>query len=348
MKANGAIVLVAKCPIPGKSKTRLTPLLGSDGAASLARAMLSDILVTLLSSFPENVLKVLLYAPGNEEGEAHMVDILKDLGLPYTTTTADDDDEEEEEDVYQRWILLPMVNDTSLQSSDLGGKLSNGLNRVRTLQSKLSSSSNENGDVVFLGMDSPELPLHEISHALQISSQKAHLCPANDGGYGMLCVPSHAPCPTIFEHVQWSTHLTAVSQLKALTDCGVEVSLGKLMFDIDEMEDVRGLAGRLCNVRNGVLDGDERMEDVRGLAGRLCNVRNGVLDGDERKEGGVLERCTPGAMASSSLKDGDGNMCLYTWDALMKLSIILKQEGENEDGQDRQFFILNDKAFASC
>eukprot|EP00957_Ditylum_brightwellii_P176599 13450319-Ditylum_brightwellii.AAC.1 len=96
MKANGAIVLVAKCPIPGKSKTRLTPLLGSDGAASLARAMLSDILVTLLSSFPENVLKVLLYAPGNEEGEAHMVDILKDLGLPYTTTTADDEEEEED------------------------------------------------------------------------------------------------------------------------------------------------------------------------------------------------------------------------------------------------------------
>ena len=43
----GAIVVFAKCPIPGASKTRLAPLLGEEGAASLARAMLSDILMTL-------------------------------------------------------------------------------------------------------------------------------------------------------------------------------------------------------------------------------------------------------------------------------------------------------------
>ena len=43
---NAAIVLVAICPIPGKSKTRLAKdeRLGKDGAADLARAMLSDVL----------------------------------------------------------------------------------------------------------------------------------------------------------------------------------------------------------------------------------------------------------------------------------------------------------------
>lgn len=44
---DGSIVLVAKCPIPGKSKTRLQPLLGPEGSAALAKAMLSDILVNL-------------------------------------------------------------------------------------------------------------------------------------------------------------------------------------------------------------------------------------------------------------------------------------------------------------
>jgi hypothetical protein len=43
----GAIVVVAKCPIPGKSKTRLAPLLGAEGSAFLAKALLSDVLVTL-------------------------------------------------------------------------------------------------------------------------------------------------------------------------------------------------------------------------------------------------------------------------------------------------------------
>lgn len=44
---HGAIVVVSKCPTNGKSKTRLIPLLGEEGAASLAKAMLSDVLLTL-------------------------------------------------------------------------------------------------------------------------------------------------------------------------------------------------------------------------------------------------------------------------------------------------------------
>ena len=43
----GCIIVVAKCPIPSKSKTRLIPLLGEEGAASLAKAMLCDVLVNL-------------------------------------------------------------------------------------------------------------------------------------------------------------------------------------------------------------------------------------------------------------------------------------------------------------
>ena len=43
----GAIVVVAKCPIPNKSKTRLIPLLGEEGSAKFAQALLSDVLVAL-------------------------------------------------------------------------------------------------------------------------------------------------------------------------------------------------------------------------------------------------------------------------------------------------------------
>ena len=42
-----SIVVVAKCPIPGKSKTRLARLLGEAGAARVAKAMLCDVLTTL-------------------------------------------------------------------------------------------------------------------------------------------------------------------------------------------------------------------------------------------------------------------------------------------------------------
>jgi hypothetical protein len=46
-RSSGVIVIVAKCPIKGKSKTRLMPLLGEQGSVDLARAMLSDVLLTI-------------------------------------------------------------------------------------------------------------------------------------------------------------------------------------------------------------------------------------------------------------------------------------------------------------
>lgn len=45
--APASIVVVAKCPLPGTSKTRLIPTLGADGAAQLAEAMLADVLTTV-------------------------------------------------------------------------------------------------------------------------------------------------------------------------------------------------------------------------------------------------------------------------------------------------------------
>lgn len=45
--APASIVVIAKCPIPGSSKTRLIPTLGDVGAADLAKAMLLDVLTSI-------------------------------------------------------------------------------------------------------------------------------------------------------------------------------------------------------------------------------------------------------------------------------------------------------------
>jgi glycosyltransferase A (GT-A) superfamily protein (DUF2064 family) len=45
--APASIVVVAKCPRAGTSKTRLVPALGEQGAADLAKAMLLDVLSTI-------------------------------------------------------------------------------------------------------------------------------------------------------------------------------------------------------------------------------------------------------------------------------------------------------------
>jgi glycosyltransferase A (GT-A) superfamily protein (DUF2064 family) len=297
----GAIVVVAKCPRSGHSKTRLVPLLGIEGAAALAEAMLSDVLVSLSDYLPlEGTLKVLLYAPGTKEGELHMISILQSLHLPFVVTmsqccsTGSNDKGGEDDNALllplpilqtiltnNGWVLLPMkvsTSDSDLASSSLLGEiLVDALDKTRALLASLSKCSNNssvtpcttsnNDAVLFLGMDSPELPLEEIVYGLQLSSGKrwiqhddavingvhngkAHLCPANDGGYGLLSIPKHAPSLQIFSRVRWSHPLTAVSQLKALTDCNVDVSIGTLMYDIDEPNDVHDLVTRLVQLNN--------------------------------------------------------------------------------------------------
>jgi hypothetical protein len=45
--APASIVVVAKCPKAGSSKTRLIPALGEQGAADFAKAMMLDVLSTI-------------------------------------------------------------------------------------------------------------------------------------------------------------------------------------------------------------------------------------------------------------------------------------------------------------
>jgi glycosyltransferase A (GT-A) superfamily protein (DUF2064 family) len=163
-----------------------------------------------------------------------MEEILQELGLDYSAS----------------WKLLPMVS-SDLLSSNLGYVLQYALDRI------IISKLNKNGGVVFLGMDSPALPLRDILTGLQlatINKGSALLCPADDGGYGMLCIPEAACRLSVFEGVYWSHPLTAVSQLKTLTDRSIAVVLGQLMHDIDEPDDVERLCKRLSEKKSASLE----------------------------------------------------------------------------------------------
>lgn len=231
MARDGAIAVIAKCPMAGKSKTRLIPLLGEQGSAALARAMLSDVL-TSLSRCEElkPAKKILFYAPPTQQGLEIMREILISLSL-YSQP-------------HQEWVLLPMVS-VSLASSDLGDQLTDALVRARQVQVEEHHTANAlPGPVIFLGMDAPELPLGELVSAFE-HPDTALLCPSDDGGYGMLSVPATADADSIFDGIRWSDPLTAVAQLKNLTDGGVPVRIGQLMHDMDEPDDVLNLCARL-------------------------------------------------------------------------------------------------------
>lgn len=255
--ANGIIVIFAKCPMPGSSKTRLESLLNTDGAALFAEAMLQDIICDITHhSELKSCIKIIVYAPGNHTGKVQMINIVQ-VKLGLTALSIDDIhirlDSIKNDNL---WYLQPMKSDKmteeeDLISSDLGFKLSSALTEIRNRIESLREEHNLmkiSMPIMFLGMDSPELPLDEFAQAMLLVSKNesaAYMNPAADGGYSMLMLPYTTP-ETVFDGIRWSCSLTAISQLKSLSDHGINTVIGSLMYDIDHSSDIYELSKRLC------------------------------------------------------------------------------------------------------
>lgn len=179
------------------------------------------------------------------------------------------------------WKLVPML-DQSLMASDLGSQLTEITCKVRKETS---------GPIVFLGMDSPELPLDQVIQATHMDD-KALICPSDDGGYGLLSIPIQADPETTFRGIRWSNPLTAICQIKALTDQGICVRVGRLMYDMDEPEDVRRLCERLSK---SALENDETSSNyyadiLTPNSGGLSQTADCVLTRDALSDFGLLQK----------------------------------------------------------
>jgi glycosyltransferase A (GT-A) superfamily protein (DUF2064 family) len=266
------------------------------------------------------VEKILLYAPPTAQGAIIMEALLQELGLGLS----------------QQWTLRPMMAANNLLASHLGSQLTQALIETRRYQRQSYPSEQQQGQqhpqqyvhaqssVVFLGMDSPELPLDEIVAALSSTEDKsnqssnhhqhqhqhhAHLCPAADGGYGMLSVPAHAPAETVFRGVKWSHPLTAVSQIKALTDIeGINVRLGRLMHDIDETSDVKALCERL------------RLPPGEGIVEEVP-ITDTSATSDTAKDGDIADclQVQSASAAAVTVKRPRTGSCPFTRKALIQL-----------------------------
>eukprot|EP01083_Nonionella_stella_P069567 185498_1 len=180
-------------------------------------------------------------------------------------------------------------------------------------------------------MDAPELPIDEIFDAIQIAtiSKKAYLNPAHDGGYGMLCVPSQAPT-CIFENVRWSTSLTAVSQLKALSDNGIDTVIGSLMSDIDEIHDVKAFAGRLCQVFS---DRKEETHHREGENGQSCGSdrlsQKSKYKNDSISRNDNTEDCLQ--VGNIRNTERQKKYCQKSFEALLAMGLIRKMDTDVEE-----------------
>jgi rSAM/selenodomain-associated transferase 1 len=202
-----AIAVMAKASVPGRVKTRLTPLLSAEHAARLNTAFLQDVAGNLLqASTTARIAPYIAYGPAGAE-------------------------------TFFRDHVSRRVGLMECSSPDFGECLF----RAITMMFDLGYSA-----ACVLNADSPTLPtgyLIEAAHALACPGDRAVLGPSTDGGYYFLGLKK--PHRQLFENIDWSTPSVGEQTRDRAALLGLEVFFLDPWYDVDDAAGLRQLIRQL-------------------------------------------------------------------------------------------------------
>ncbi len=207
MHLENALVIMAKAPLPGKTKTRLCPPFTPQEAARLYQALLQDTLA-LASRFTETDC-CLTVAIAFSPPEAHS--LFAGLATPGTRLVG-------------------------VQDKDIGGCLSQALDAM--FHSGYSK-------VLALGSDSPSLPIGYLKQAFaSLDTHELVFGPALDGGYTL--VGMRRLYPEIFTGIDWSSAQVLEQSLQRASTLKLTTTLISGWYDIDTIADLERLQAELA------------------------------------------------------------------------------------------------------
>ena len=201
-----------KAPIAGAVKTRLTPPLTPEEAASLSICFLRDMTTNLANLDGDRTGAVALYTPAGAE------EILQNL-LP------------------KNFKLVPQQGET------LGDRLINAATEL--LDGEFDS-------VCLINSDSPTLPIRILRTAVFLLAQEGDrvvLGPSQDGGYYLIGLKH--PHRSLFERIAWSTADVLVHTIERAADINLPVELLPMWYDVDDAATLRLLNEELGLTPNG-------------------------------------------------------------------------------------------------
>ncbi len=204
--SDSALVVMARYPTPGTTKTRLARTLGDEATLKLYQAFLTD----LASHFARS-----------------------DYALHWTYTPAEVD--------YSAFIaaLIPdLAHHTrsfAQQGADLGARLLHAFQWTR--QQGYAST-------IVIGSDAPHLTRDLVAQAREgLREADVVLGPADDGGYYLIAMREPHD---VFTGIPMSTSVVAAQTVARASQLGLSVRLLPPLFDIDEYADLLRLAELLC------------------------------------------------------------------------------------------------------
>ncbi len=216
-----AIAVMAKAPLPGRSKTRLIPPLDADGAAALSRAFLRDVTENIAEAGRRApIAGCVAYAPAGQEA------LFEGVLAPGTRLLLADGS-------------LPMP----------AGVQGFGRSLLHALRASLGAGY---AAACLLNADSPTLPTAILCRAAAaLTERDAVLGAAEDGGYYLL--GARAPHAHLFEHIDWSTDRVAAQTRARARALGLDLAELPSWYDVDDRAGLSRLLTDLDRPRGGEL-----------------------------------------------------------------------------------------------
>ena len=200
---NATVLVIAKAPVAGLVKTRLTPPVTPGQAARIAAAALLDTLDAARAASPRVVVAM--------AGRLTYAEYASELRAALATTTV----------LEQR-------------GATFGDRIANAHTDVAALGCP--------GAVLQIGGDTPQLTAQLLADAVvQLSTVDAVLGPAKDGGWWALGVRDPAAAEAV-RMVPMSREDTGERTLKVLQSNGLRVALLPELSDVDTMADAMRVA----------------------------------------------------------------------------------------------------------
>lgn len=207
------LLIMAKQPVAGTTKTRLCPPLTPAQAADLYAALLRDTVALARAAAAQDatLCPAIAYAPATARS-------------------------------YFR-DLAPDLDALAQAGADLGARLDHVLTQ---------SLAAGHAAVAAMASDCPTLPVARIGQAFARLDDDADvvLGPGDDGGYYLIAVKQ--PQPAILRPVQMSTPHVLADTLALAQAAGLRVALLDAWPDVDTVDDVRALARALVQLPGDV------------------------------------------------------------------------------------------------
>ena len=208
-----ALIVVAKRPAAGHTKTRLSPPLSPDQAALLYECFLRDTLELMrrVTRRVPGVKPVIAYLP--RDAESYFAQ------------------------------LAPEFDRMVQTGDDLGARLDHALQRYLALGYER---------VAIMNSDGPTLPIDHLAAAFDALSDHADvvLGPSDDGGYYLIGLKK--PAPRLLREVQMSTPRVTADTLALAEAEGLRVKLLPVWYDVDDVESLRRLRDELATAPSHV------------------------------------------------------------------------------------------------